>query len=508
MKQTLHPTFLKKIPLLATAVFMLLVGCSSEKEKNDRSDRQTSDLITDVEPTERDFAEIKQSGVLRMITYYSSNTYFLNQGIEVGFEYELVQEFARENNLALEVVIVGDENPFELLNLGEGDVIAANYTVTSERKKVANFTRPYNIVDQIVVYSADVGSPPQTIEELAKSGIPISVRRNSSYHYRLQNLIENGYEIEIDIIEESFETEASLVQVANGNFLATVADDNMFDAANRYMQGLLPGPIIAESDTIAWAVRQNSTDLENKMNQFLYKHFRFSEDRDTPRRSTFLNVLRKKYFEGSRQMANYYNPDWNYQSLGIISPYDEIVKSVSDSLGLDWLMLTAMIAQESSFNPDSKSWAGAVGLMQVLPRFVETPYEELYDPVKNIQEGAKIIKDHLDHYAYMDSTSRWAFSLATYNVGLGHMADARRLAIDRNKNPNEWEHVSDSLIRLMQRRYYQDARYGFARGIEPVKYVEEIMNRYRTYQAVIALAEQQQQSGFTNSIIPGFIRRQ
>ncbi len=508
MKKILHPTYLKNLTLVAIIAMMTAAGCSSGKEEKDRNRENSSDLITNVEPVERDFAEIKQSGVLRMITYYSSNTYFLNQGIEVGFEYELIKEFARENNLALEVVIVGDENPFELLNLGEGDVIAANYTITSERKKVANFTRPYNIVDQIVVYSADIGNPPETIEELAESDIPISVRRNSSYHYRLQNLIEEGYDIELDLIEENFETEASLVQVANGTFMATVADDNMYDAANRYVQGLLPGPIIAESDTIAWAVRKNATDLESKMNQFLRKHFRFSEDRDEPRRSTFLNVLRKKYFEGSRQMANYYNPDWNYQSLGIISPYDEVVKSVSDSLGLDWLMLTAMIAQESSFNPDSKSWAGAVGLMQVLPRFVETPYEELYDPVKNIQEGARIIKEHLDHYAYMDSTNQWAFALATYNVGQGHMADARRLAIDGNKNPNEWEFVSDSLIRLMQRRYYQDARYGFARGIEPVKYVEEIMNRYRTYQAVIALAEQQQQSGFTNSIIPGFIRRQ
>lgn len=507
MKETLHPTYLKQLLIVAVTA-MMIAGCSSDDEDKDRDREDSSDLITNVKPVERDFAEIKQSGVLRMITYYSSNTYFLNQGIEVGFEYELIKEFARENNLALEVVIVGDENPFELLNLGEGDVIAANYTITSERKKVATFTRPYNIVDQLVVYSADVGNPPQTIEQMAESGIPISVRRNSSYHYRLQNLIKEGYDIELDLIEENFETEASLVQVANGNFMATVADDNMFDAANRYMQGLLPGPVIAKSDTIAWAVRQNATDLESKMNQFLYKHFRFSDDRDNPRRSTFLNVLRKKYFEGSRQMANYYNPDWNYQSLGIISPYDEIVKSVSDSLGLDWLMVTAMIAQESSFNPESKSWAGAVGLMQVLPRFVETSYEELYDPVKNIQVGAQIIKEHLDHYAYMDSTNQWSFALATYNVGQGHMADARRLAIDRNRDPNEWEYVSDSLIRLMQRRYYQDARYGFARGIEPVKYVEEIMNRYRTYQAVMALAEQQQQSGFTNTLIPGFIRRQ
>ena len=180
MKKTLHPTYLNQLPLLIIAMLILAIGCSSDKGKRNQSDREAPDLITDVEPVERDFAEIKQSGVLRMITYYSSNTYFLNQGIEVGFEYELIKEFARENNLALEVVIVGDENPFELLNLGEGDVIAANYTITSERKKVASFTRPYNIVDQMVVYSADVGNPPKTIEELAKSGIPISVRRNSS----------------------------------------------------------------------------------------------------------------------------------------------------------------------------------------------------------------------------------------------------------------------------------------------------------------------------------------
>ncbi|MDX1642053.1 MAG: lytic transglycosylase F, partial [Balneolaceae bacterium] len=101
---------------------------------------------------------------------------------------------------------------------------------------------------------------------------------------------------------------------------------------------------------------------------------------------------------------------------------------------------------------------------------------------------------------------RWAFALATYNVGSGHMADARRLAIDQNKNPNDWDAVSDALLKLMQRRHYQRARYGFARGIEPVKYVEEIMNRYRTYQAILALSEQQQQSGFTDVIGAGFNR--
>jgi membrane-bound lytic murein transglycosylase F len=166
-----------------------------------------------------------------------------------------------------------------------------------------------------------------------------------------------------------------------------------------------------------------------------------------------------------------------------------------------------MVAQESSFNPYSKSWAGAVGLMQIMPQFVEVPYEDLYDPLTNIQVGAQILKNHLEHYAYLDSTNQWSFALATYNVGLGHMADARRLAIDRNRNPNDWEDVSDALLKLMQRRYYTDARFGFARGIEPVRYVEEILNRYRTYETIIALAEQQQNGGLTQIFSPRMNRR-
>src|SRR5690625_5400382 len=104
----------------------------------------------------------------------------------------------------------------------------------------------------------------------------------------------------------------------------------------------------------------------------------------------------------------------------MISPYDELVKSVADSVGIDWLMLTSIIAQESGFDPGSKSWAGAVGLMQVMPQFVETPYEQLYDPMNNILQGARIIKQHMDHYDYMDESNQLAFALATYNRSEEH----------------------------------------------------------------------------------------
>lgn len=486
------------LPIILSA--LIIAGCTTSQIDDQVTEEEVDVPLSVTEPVQRDFAEISRSGVLRMITHYSSNTYFLNQGIEVGFEYELVKEFARENDLALEVVIIGDdENPYDLLNSGVGDVIAANYTVTPERREVVSFTRPYNLVDQLLVFSSSVQPYPETLEELSVSGIPVSVRRNSSYFSTLNNIIEEqALDIEIDVIPDAMDTEATLVQVADGNLLATVADDNMFDATNRYMEGLFAGPVIARNDTIAWAIRNNAPDMEARMNRFLYKHFRFSEDRERPRRSTFLNVLRQKYFGESRQVAEYYNPDWQFQGMGIISPYDDMVKAVADSMDLDWLLLTAMIAQESSFNPESKSWAGAVGLMQVIPRFVEVEYSELYDPVINIKEGARILKEHMMHYSYLDSTNMIAMALATYNVGLGHMADARRLAIDQNKNPNEWENVADALLKLMQRRYYQNARFGFARGIEPVQYVKEIMNRYRTYEAVIALAENRQRSGITS----------
>ncbi len=480
--------------LFVTAV---LTACSFQTDEEADPVLKNGPLSSIEEPVYRDFAEIKRSGVLRMITSYSSNTYFLHRGIQAGFEYELIRNFAKENDLALEVVIVGeDENPYDLLNSGEGDVIAANYTITEERKDVVEFTRPYNIVDQVIVLSDELEVIPESITEL--SGIPIAVRRNSSYFVRLKELQEEGFDLTIELVPDDMDTEALLYQVANGVHQATVADDNMYQAANKYMPGLETGPIIAQNDTIAWAIRKNHPDLEARLNRYLYKHFRFDQN-GVPKRSAFLNVLRKKYFESGTQIAEYFSPEVEAEEAGMISPYDNLIQTVAAEYDLDWVMMTAIAAQESRFNPMSESWAGAVGIMQVLPRFSEVPEDSLYIPEINIREGARILREHLEHYSYMDSTQQWKFALATYNAGLGHMADARRLTIDHNKDPNNWEDVSQSLLKLMQRKYYQNARYGFCRGIETVRYVNEIMNRYGTYEAILALSRDQ------NARFPGIL---
>ncbi len=447
--------------------------------------------VTVQEPVDRDFDSIKESGTLRMITRYSSNTYFLHQGIEWGFEYELVREFAKKNDLALDIVIVGpDENPYDLLNSGKGDLIAANYTVTPERSRYVDFSRGYNLVDQLVVFSEEVEDPPETLEELSRREIPLTVRRNSSYYSRLRELQKQYPGLNIQVVSNEKDTEALLFDVASKYYKATVADDNIYQASNKYMAGLVKGPTIAEDDTIAWAIRKNASALETQLNRFLYDHFRFGDAGEPPKRSTFLNVLRRRYFKEGKQIASYYNPKSEIKKSGIISPYDGLIKELADSANVNWLMVTSMVAQETKFNPNSKSWAGAVGLMQVMPRFSEVKnHEMLYDEKTNIREGIRIISEHLRHYSYMDSTNQWAFALATYNAGPGHVADARRLAIDHNKDPNEWDNAADALLKLMQRKYYKNARYGFCRGIETVRYVKEVTNRFKTYRSILAMAE-------------------
>lgn len=468
-----------------------LMSCFNSANESEREKPAYLEVLESniQQPAERDYAEIRQSGVLRMITSYSSNSYFLYQGIQSGFEYELVKNFAKENNLALEVVILGEnDNPYDILNSGEGDIIANNYTITDERKKLVSFSRPYNIVDEIVVYSEELNKHPEEIADL--EDIDIAVRRNSSYYARLKELQNEGHPVNIRVVSNDLDTEALLSMVSAGTYMATVADDNIFEASNKYMRGLVRGPVISKGDSIAWAIRKNAPDLEAQLNKYLYKHFRFSHD-GTAKRSEFLNVLRQRYFEGSSQIAAYFQPEYTISDIGIISPYDSLIQAVADEYDLDWVMLTSMAAQESKFNQFSESWAGAVGIMQVLPRFSRISVDSLFIPEVNIREGARILREHLNHYDYMDEDNQWRFALAAYNAGQGHVADARRLAIDQNKNPNEWKNVSDALLKLMQQKYYQNARYGFSRGIETVRYVNEITNRNNTYLAILALSRHQ-----------------
>lgn len=479
--------FILRLFIAAFAV-MLIVSCIRQvpityTDENDALSKLDS-LSTAVL---RDYPSIADEGTLRLLTRYNSNSYFLQRGIARGFEYELLHAFARENNLNLEVIILqANDDPYELLNQGVGDVYAANLSISEERKKKAQFTAPYNIVDQVLAINSDYN----VAADLSGLGpITISVKTSTSYFNSLNLLRKKGAIFSIDEVSEEWDTEGLLQAVGRGEIMATVADENILKAAMTYVPNLEAGPKIAKSDTIAWAIRSNSEILLNRLNRFLSKHFRLSKSTGEPLRSAFLNILSKKYYTDGSEVAKNIRPVRNVLQRGQLSIYDDIIKEISDAHNVDWKLIASVIAQESQFDPFAESWVGARGLMQIMPEIVASDSLNLFDPYVNLNEGINLLKSHLEHYSYLDSTNQWALSLATYNAGLGHIADARRIVIDRNKNPNEWENVADALLKLMRHQYYQHARYGFCRGIETVQYVNEVMNRYSTYSAILAMSQ-------------------
>lgn len=462
------------------------------------SDKSNPLGVTVLEPMERDWAEIKASKSLRIITRYNSISYFLHNGSERGFEYDFLKAFAEEHGLSLEAVILQEnQNPIDVLNSGEGDIIAANYAINDVRKQYHAFSKPYNRVNQVVVLPESRQDEIQTIQDLDQ--VTISVRKNSSYYSRLMQLKEEGFPITVKIVTEDWDTEALVLGVASNELEATVADDNLFLAAKTYIPGIVQGPTLSQVDSIAWGVRLNAPELKKHLDRFVDTHYRISEDGNA-KRSTFLNILLKRYFENHKQLFAFKTSTHEAKYAGILSPFDNLIKPIADSMGLDWKMIVAIAAQESKFDPEARSWAGAVGLMQINHRFSKYSDIELLDPEINVREGVRILKESLKHYSYLDDKTKWALTLATYNAGVGHVSDARRIAMDLYKNPNDWVYVEDALLKLMKREFYKDARYGFCRGIETVRYVREVTNRYEMYTTILSISEKPE-SNFSRSII-------
>lgn len=457
--------------LLAAAVLIVSANRPESAEEG----------ITTVAPVGFDLDRILERGSIRLITRYNSLTYFMQQGRERGFEYELVSAFAAEHGLRVDVIVPkDDEHPIELLNRGEGDVIAANYAITAERERWISFTEPYHVVAEHLVIHPDAAASIRTLDDL--SGITVYVRRNSSYYASLRRLQDRGADLVIETVPEATETQALLALVNSGEIAATVADDNLIATASIYLPNIVAGPVVTEPRPVAWGVRANAPELKTAMDAFLTRHFRVRDMDGELRRSELLNVLRQRYYENPRAVL--YNR-WQVrqkQQGGLLSPYDAMARRIAEEAGLDWKLVVAVIAQESRFDPDAVSHKGAVGLMQVVPRFSEIESDTLlFDAETNIREGVRILRQNLRYFAHLDSVNQLRFALAAYNAGIGHVADARRLAIDRNRNPNDWDDVQEAFFLLMNREFHQHARFGFVRGTETVHYVNSVVNRYRTY---------------------------
>jgi membrane-bound lytic murein transglycosylase F len=159
-------------------------------------------------------------------------------------------------------------------------------------------------------------------------------------------------------------------------------------------------------------------------------------------------------------------------------------------LGWDWRLLASQVYQESRFNPKAKSWAGAVGLMQMLPETArEYGAKNLYDSYENLRAGANYLKWLLNYWKDIeDETERVKFAMASYNCGFGHVEDAQKLAEKYDAESDVWtDQVNQYILKLSEKKFFNDevVKYGYCRGEEPYKYVQEIFERYEHYKRLI-----------------------
>ena len=458
---------------------------------SDCTKKSTGDFTE--EPTVAiDLDQIRERGFLQAIVDNNSISYFIYRGQPMGYEYELLQSLTRHLKIKLKIkVISGIEQSIDLLNRGEGDLIAFPLTITQERTKYLQFTNTQFNTCQVLVQKKPTNwrrMPQARLERtMVRSAVDligkeVHVMNESSFKDRLQNLSQEiGGEIIIHEDSATAETESLIQKVAMGEIQYTVTDQTIGMVNAIYYPNLDIGTVLSLPQQIAWAVRKNSPSLLGAVNEWL----------EELKRNGRFKSLYNKYFNNPRSSQIRITSD--YSSLGgnKLSPYDDEIKSEAKILGWDWRLLASVVYQESNFQPNAESWAGAVGLMQLMPATAEEfGARDRTNPHQSLKAGVRYLKylDKLWGKYVHDQNERLKFVLSSYNAGLSHIIDARNLAKKYGKDPTRWEDVEIYLKEKSNPKFYRDPVVvaGYCKCEEPVKYVREILNRYEEYKILIA----------------------
>ena len=300
------------------------------------------------------------------------------------------------------------------------------------------------------------------------------MRRSSAYWETLHELKSNGMKIHVKAVPESEETEDILAKVASGDYDLTLADRHILDVELTWRDDIKPVLDSGKEVAHGWVTRASSPELLKAVNQYIKRKYR----------GLFYNMTRTKYFEKPKTIAKRLEQRVDNGSNGKLSPYDDFVKEYAEQYNFDWRLVTAQMFQESKFNPKAKSWAGALGLMQIMPRTArELGVKNLKDPKLSIEAGIKYLDWLRDRFEpELPIKDRMWFTLAAYNAGPGHVHDARRLAKRMGLSSTRWfDNVERAMLLLSKRKYAKQARHGYVRGREPVNYVRQISDRFQAY---------------------------
>ncbi len=412
----------------------------------------------------RDWEAIRASGQLRMLTLSSPATWYLWRGEQLGFEYELLRLFADANDLDLSVRVARDHQELvDELAAGAGDVVAAGWVETpARRERGVLFTSPYMEIRETFVTRDE---PVTMVADL--EGRTVTVPPSTSYVDTLA-----GLEGDFEVVEMGVPSDLILQQVAAGNVAITLIDSHRARLAATFEPRLRLGLALEPPQQLVWAVAPGRTELKRRLDAFLRAGYRGYD----------FNVLKNKYFVNRRRQERLERDRVTGDRL---SPWDPIVEQAAEREGFDWRLIVSQMYQESGFDPREVSFAGARGLMQVMPdTAVELGVDpdRLAEPEVGINTGVRYLAWNRDRFPNLPPGEQLWFALASYNAGYGHVRDGRQLARRLGLDPSRWfGNVEVAMRRLAEPEYAREAAHGYVRGSEVTAYVSRIRTRYRAY---------------------------
>lgn len=428
-----------------------------------------------------DFQQIVEGDTLRVLTLNASTSYFLYRDQAMGYHYDMILNFCKRHGLTPEVIVAENvASLYHMLQDSIGDVIAYNMPIISLLKDSILYCGLEQISHQVLVQrSQKMDTILHDVTELI--GKEVTVINGSKYKERMENLNEEvGGGIGVEgAARDTIVVEDLIRMVSLGEIKYTVADDYIAKLNQTYFRNLNVDMPVSFDQRSSWAVRNNTPVLADSLNAW------FKEANAKPE---FL-MITKRYFEEAKG----YLPSGraSYAEIlgnGRISPFDDFFKKYGKQFGLDWRLIASVAYHESTFETEGKSWAGAVGLMGLMPATAASlgvTGDALYDPEMNIRAGAEYLKSLVNTFASVpDMNERIKMALASYNGGIGHIYDARALSEKYDADKNVWNGNVEKYLQMKRlEQYYEDpvCKFGYFRGDETVNYVRNVIDRWDVY---------------------------
>lgn len=449
----------RQLPLL---ILLLLFSACQHQHDSGRQQAVVSDL-----------EQIRKTDTLRVATMYGSTSYFLFRDEYMGFDYEMVNNLADYLHVNLKVLVAKSDSEMQrMLRNKEVDLVAYNTFKTKPLKKEFDFVLPQAESYQVLVQylSTDVLTD---VTELADK--KVYVLPNSIYMNRLQALNEEiGGDIEIVAASDSLSEDDLIDMVADHKIDYTIAYHNVAQLHKMYQRNLDCRLSVGFDQENGWLIRKSSPLLKKAIGEW----------ENNPDTKSLQDELFAKYW----QRSPYFVMKRVQIPKGAISPFDKLFRKYASQIGWDWRLLASLAFHESRFDCTQVSWAGAVGLMQLMPHTAANfglDRQTAFDPEKNVEASVQYIKSlNMAFRRVQNKEERIKFILAAYNSGPAHVLDAMALAAKYGKKPDVWfNQVEYYLLKINEPKYYNDpvVGYGYFSGKETVKYVRKTLDTYYKY---------------------------